>query len=756
MAALLYLLAAAAAVALLRLRTLVAVALVLLPLLITGRAILTGDVYAPVDIAMTAEPLASIAAEAGITSVANPGRSDVYAQFIPWRDAVRFAVRHGQWPLWNPFEFCGDPLAGAVQSAPYHPIHLLALLLPLADDLTFTATATLFLAALAAFLFLRELTENEPAALFGAAAWMLAAHLITFLGTAHGMSIAALPLLLVGARRVARQPGRRSATRLLLALLLLVLAGHPESMLHCVTLAAVYFFFQRPSRRAIAWGLGCGIAALLLSAVFLLPFFEALPQTAELRSRKASDDAPRSTLPEVARELAADALPYIELPAGSHTRVGAAYAGALLFAPALVALFTWRDRERWFFAALLIWGLLAGANAPGVADLLAGLPGFSIAVNDRMVVFAALALVVLATNGLRASHPPAAARLVPRDARPGETPAGWRGHPRAFFAVAAVLAAAAMLHGGDVRVAAARQVVPLLLAGGVVLVFRAPRITIPLLLALLLIERSGELGRQPIVPRRALYPPFAGLELLPRDEVYRVVGAGPLLTPNIATHYRLEDVRGYQAMTFGRLADTFPLWSTPQSVWSNRVDDLGAPMLSLMNVRFALAPPRTPLPAGWVARHESESYMIAENLRALPRAFVPATAHVETPERVLEAMRGARDFAAEGWVEKGAGGPNGPGVVSARRDGTRLRLHASMQNDGWVIISESAWKGWRATIDGKRAKVRRGDYAFLALRVPRGEHDVELFYRPRAFVIGAWISVMSALLVGIIGFRARS
>ncbi|HKO59407.1 MAG TPA: hypothetical protein VJ276_26300, partial [Thermoanaerobaculia bacterium] len=433
MAALLYLLAAAATVALLRLRPLVAAALVLLPLLVTGRAILTGNVYAPVDIAMTAEPLASIAAEVGIASVANPGLSDVYAQFIPWRDAVRFAVRHGQWPLWNSFELCGDPLAGAVQSAPYHPIHLLALLLPLADDLTFTATAILFLAALAMFLFLRELTRDrygsfavsaaqddtatEPAALFGAAAWMLGAHLIAFLGTAHGMSVAALPLLLLGARRVVRSPGRSSAAVLMLALLLLVLAGHPESVLHCVTLAAVYFLFQKPSRQAIFWGVGAGVATLLVSAVFLLPFFEALPQTAELRSRNRADATPHSTLPRVAREIAADVMPYVEFSDGDHVRVGSAYVGALLFAPALVALFTWRDRERWFFAALLLWGLLAGANAPGLADLLAALPGFSIAVNDRMIVFAALALVVLATSGVadgaRASRLPAAARLVP-------------------------------------------------------------------------------------------------------------------------------------------------------------------------------------------------------------------------------------------------------------------------------------------------------------------------------------------------------
>ena len=67
------------------------VALLLLPLLFTGRALLTGRVYAPVDLAYSTEPLASIARTAGIHHLGNTAVSDVYAQFIPWHAAVREA-----------------------------------------------------------------------------------------------------------------------------------------------------------------------------------------------------------------------------------------------------------------------------------------------------------------------------------------------------------------------------------------------------------------------------------------------------------------------------------------------------------------------------------------------------------------------------------------------------------------------------------------------------------------------------------------
>ena len=63
----------------------------------------------PADLAYTAEPLASLAGKAGVRAVADPIASDAFSQFMPWRTAVRFALAHREWPLWNPFELGGGP-----------------------------------------------------------------------------------------------------------------------------------------------------------------------------------------------------------------------------------------------------------------------------------------------------------------------------------------------------------------------------------------------------------------------------------------------------------------------------------------------------------------------------------------------------------------------------------------------------------------------------------------------------------------------
>src|SRR5437763_4575589 len=151
-----------------------------LPFCFTGRALLTGKVYAPIDVGYLFEPLASLATKVGVEHVTNPTLSDVYAQFLPWNAALRWAVEHRQWPLWNPFELCGNVLAAAAQAAPYHPLTLVGVLMPMADALTFAATSGYFVAALGAFLLLRAVGLRELPSLFGAAGWTFSTYVVSF------------------------------------------------------------------------------------------------------------------------------------------------------------------------------------------------------------------------------------------------------------------------------------------------------------------------------------------------------------------------------------------------------------------------------------------------------------------------------------------------------------------------------------------------------------------------------------------------
>jgi len=764
LSALLYLLAAAGTLVLIRRFTALsrqaAAVLILLPLCLTGRALVTGRVYAPIDVAYHFDPLASMATRAGIDQIANPLPSDVTVQFLPWNAALRWSIAHGQWPLWNPFELSGNVLAAAAQSAPYHPITLLGLLIPAPDALGFMAAMTYFLAALGMFLFLRNLELRQLPSLFGAAGWALSTYVVAFTHTAHGNAIALLPLVMLGARCVALRPGIRATALLAIALILITLCGHPETTLHVVALAVAYVIFcarTRLSRVAIS-GFAAGILALLLTAFFVAPMIDAIPQTREFLHRSSEAEARSASWSVVAHVLRSNILPFSEGTPGEeepqHERglqyhsMATAYAGAMLFAPALFALLRARTREKWFFGGVTLFGFLAGAEAPIVSAILARLPIFSLAINTRMISFAAFAICVLAAIGLHAS-------LTER-----------RRLAFVFLIVGLAIAALTMLMAIQstltpdfVRANAIREVAPLLLAFALLLAFKTNRAVAAGLFGLLLLQRVIEIGGFiPAVDRRAFFPPIAGFENLPRTgEPYRIVGQGPLFAPNIAAHYGLEDVRGYQAMTFARLAETFPLWSIPQPVWSNRVDDLTAPMLSMMNVRFALALPDSPIPPSWRLIGRYPGYQLIENSRALPRAFVPRVVHTGTND-VIRDMRACSDFGAEAWIE--TPGPttdvaNGTGSVHVRADGSRLLLHASMQSPGWIVVSETAWKGWRATSGRDPIKLHFADRAFLGMYIPAGDHDIVLSYRPKVVTTGAITSLAAALGLAIVAIVGR-
>ena len=147
----------------------------------------------------------------------------------------------------------------------------------------------------------------------------------------------------------------------------------------------------------------------------------------------------------------------------------------------------------------------------------------------------------------------------------------------------------------------------------------------------------------------------------------------------------------------------------------------------------------------------------------LPRAFAPAMVHLSATESSPLGVGRCRNFAAEGWIETRGptiDQPNGAGAIRTVRDGNRLLLDARMDAPGWVVVTESAWKGWRATMDGRSIPVRIANHSFLGVYLPAGNHHVQLEYRPRSFAIALVASIATAIaLAGLCivqAFRSSS
>jgi len=745
----------------------VRLALLLLPLIATGAALARGEVYAPIDLAWNAQPLASARAELGPEPSSPGSLHDVYTQMIPWRKAVRWTFGHGAWPLWNPFALAGDPLAPSAVPAAWHPVNMLALLLPLAQSYTFAAAMTLLVAALAMFLLARDAGCREEVALIAAAGWAYSSYVGFWLEWPQGPAAAATPLFWLGARRAARAPDVASVGLVGVGGLLLLLAGHPESAVFAVVGGGALFLFDlararpRALRRSLACALAGGLAALGLAAVDILPFADALLQTQQHRERQAIFARLERAAPlgEALENLRPNAMPFVHGVDGRrraeparrlHAPTATAYCGSLLVAAALYGLFAARDRLRFFLAGTAAAGALLAVKLPIWADLWRHVPLFDVSLPEYGYVWAAPATLLLAALGVEAGVADARSRR-----RLAATTLA-----AAAASTLAIVALADEMEGAGLDAAfrwseGAWWILPLLAAAAVLWFARSARFAALALLALLLVQRRGELGHlYQAFPQRFFYPAVEPIASLPRGgEPYRVVGLGYVLLPNSATMWELEDVRGYNAMTFYRMAELFPLFSSQEEYWFNRVDR-PSPLLSFLNVRYALAPAGTPWFPEWRKRARGEGWELLENERYLPRAFVPReTRWGESDAERLEALAAATNFRRRAWLEPRGGRPpaspvepNDAGeVVSIERRGSGYRLRTRFERPGWVVVSETAWRGWRASTDGMELPLAFANHAFLAFEAPAGEHEVELFFRPRSFEVGLAVSGACAL-----------
>lgn len=718
-----------------------ALALLLFPLVFTGRALLTGRVYAPVEMAYMTEPLNACRTEIGAPLPQNGTLSDITFQMIPWRQALRQAVIEREWPLWNRFEGCGDVLAGAAQAAPFSPFTLIALLLPVAASFGFTASIAFFIAAIGAFLLARDFECSELASLIAAAVFTFSAPMALQILWPLGFAWAFLPLVLLAARRVVIAPSIRSASMLTAVLALEILAGHPETLLHVTFLGGIYGAYEllRPGRkrrgRAIALAVAAGIVALLLTAIALLPFLEASPQTGEhfVRAEFFAKGPLRIPFGRPSAALISDLLPFAR-QSFLHFLLAHADAGSIALSLAIFALWRSRARERWFFAILGVICLLASAEVWPVAQFLHRLPLLKLAMNDRLASAVPLCLGILAAFAIDALSDRAGAVMT--------------------GLLILLAAGAAGMRTGSIDIARlVAEIAPLAIATVIVLFVRQRSLIAPSLLALILLQRTISDGA--LVPAndpRIAFPPVALFTPMQQiREPFRVAAIGPALFPNTATMYGLEDARVLTAMSLGAMIETFPVWCRRAGYGFNQIDDLTRPMLSMLNIRFAVVPEGDPIPDGWRDVVTNRSSRLIENMHVLPRAFVPRNVRIGVSNEV-EDMAAATDFAEMAWLDVydvTHDAPNGPGTLTIARRKLGFRIDASMERGGFVVISEEAWKGWRAYVDGRPTKIVRANHAFLGVFVPAGKHTIRLTYLPQSFVIGRAITFATLAIIAM-------
>jgi hypothetical protein len=85
----------------------------------------------------------------------------------------------------------------------------------------------------------------------------------------------------------------------------------------------------------------------------------------------------------------------------------------------------------------------------------------------------------------------------------------------------------------------------------------------------------------------------------------------------------------------------------------------------------------------------------------------------------------------------------------------QLELTVNAPGSGYVVLTDTFYPGWQATVDGRAVKIWPANLAFRAVAVEAGQHVINFNYRPRSFTFGLWTSIVTGLIImAIIGWPA--
>jgi hypothetical protein len=140
-------------------------------------------------------------------------------------------------------------------------------------------------------------------------------------------------------------------------------------------------------------------------------------------------------------------------------------------------------------------------------------------------------------------------------------------------------------------------------------------------------------------------------------------------------------------------------------------------------------------------------------LDALPRAYAVHQVRVIADDRTaVAAMRDpafdpARTAILDSGREVNASLPRGAtsSVTVLSYEPEEVVLEASLPAPGYVVLSDSYYPGWRATVDGEPVAIERANLAFRAVYVSEGAHTLRWVYRPTSYRAGLGISVATLL-----------
>jgi len=703
---------------------------------------------------------------------------DLVTSFYPYRAFAAESIRRGILPLWNPHILFGAPF-NAAQAALFYPLNSLYYILPLPLAWTLGIILKMFLSAVFMALFVRSIGGSRTGAIFSAIVFASCGFMTAWQGTPMSDAALWLPLICYAVQRLHRDRSTISLALAAFSFAMPVLAGHPETAFH-VTLTgtawAIVIWASSINLRGRSFDTGflvsftlVGLLALGVASIQMIPTVEWVGQMGDTLGARWPALPLHQALSFASRDI-------LRGPnsAGILVPEGAAYLGMITLLAASLALFH-RARTAVLFLAVLTlvsFGIVYGIEPLNWISL--HIPVLNGIKNKRMILLGSFGIAILAGLGISAL----------------EEETRFSGRKRLLavcllavpFLIGLVLAYELQLWT-EFKIEFMRRPSfsrTLLLVGAVPILWRLwgglrgrlfPIVTCGIAMFDLATFSYGYAG----FGRPAdIFPPSPVFDFLAKNldpASFRVAQLGSPYLINGNMMYGVSSADGFEArLTPEQRTFTWDIAEDRmESIYFN-----GANLLKwrdrrfdLLNVKYLVVTTRAPefkevssSPRFQLVFNNGYA-AIFENKSVLPRAFAVPASGIEVYEDRNEQLARLRNpaFNPEQSVILSQHLPSFvPPGDSAVPFTSKVEMTGSQVNElafrteaskpALLVLSQTYYTGWKATVDGADVPVVHANIALTGIPLPAGTHDVRFRFQPWSFRAGAWLTLMSTVIIG--------
>ncbi|MDQ3098209.1 MAG: YfhO family protein [bacterium] len=156
-----------------------------------------------------------------------------------------------------------------------------------------------------------------------------------------------------------------------------------------------------------------------------------------------------------------------------------------------------------------------------------------------------------------------------------------------------------------------------------------------------------------------------------------------------------------------------------------------------------------------------EGWQAYQNNDALPRAFLADNYVIETdPQKSLNTLFNERINLAEtlvleeeplNFLVKTDKSIESTGTAQIKSYAPqKVEIETNTTSEKLLFLSDNYYSGWQAYVDNTPTKIYRADFAFRAVVVPQGTHNVTFIFQPLSVYAGMIISLVSVIILTLL------